>query len=108
MAKDQEKEVTVESLQAELAEKKAEILEATTIIEAQGKTITELEAKVASLEKSPAQFPVITVGGKRYEVQVKSFQLGKEVITVDELLADEELQHKAVEKGFGFLVEIAE
>lgn len=105
---DEQKEVTIESLQAELAEKNAELLEAYETIEAQAETISTLEAKIVAQNLNPSAFPIIEVEGKKYEVQIKSFQLGKEVITVEKLLADSDLQAKAVAKGFGFLVEIAE
>ncbi|RYC69763.1 hypothetical protein [Spirosoma sordidisoli] len=127
-------EVTIESLQAQLDQERAEhqatkaerdaaleskddaasaldtanrsLVEATQIIAGQKVTIAEQEATIVSLQTNPAQYPIIKVGKKSYEVTTKTFQYKKVEYTVEQLLADTKLQKELVEKGMGFLVEV--
>ncbi|WP_128544072.1 hypothetical protein [Larkinella soli] len=101
-------EVTVESLQQELANKSAELAEAQQIIDGQAQTIAEQQELLDKLQASPSKVPTFTLGKKIYEVHAPSFQVGKETYTVEALLKDRTLQKELVQKGVGFINEKVE
>lgn len=125
-------EVTVESLQADLAAEQAAhqttrdelarvksdlahageqhdgqveaLNQAAGIIAGQKETITGLEAKVNELQLKPAEFPTVTVDKADYLVRVKSFKHEGRTYSAEELLKDKALQKALVKLGVGFLV----
>lgn len=125
-------EVTIESLQADLAAEQAAhqttrdeltqvksdldhageshdgqvdaLNQAAGIIEGQKETIAQLEAKNKELQLKPAEFPTITVDKTEYLVKVKSFKHDGRTYSAEELLSDKALQKSLVKLGVGFLV----
>ncbi len=98
----------VQQGQADLATLKAQVQEGQTIIEEQGTTIDDLDAKLAAAQGTPVTEPRFTVGKKTYGVSANTFNYKGEKYTAAQLLANKKLQAELVGKGVGFIVEITE
>lgn len=96
-------QLTADGLTTQVDALKAELSEATGVIDGQAATIADLERQLSALQAAPGTPKTFQVGKETYEVQAGSFKFRKQTYTVAELLKDKKLQKELVEAGVGFL-----
>lgn len=92
--------MTVEELEKENAALIAENEKLKSAIETAEAVIDELQGKLESASSVETQKnPVITCGGKEYEITLKRFQHAGKVFTADDLATNKELQKELLSTG---------
>lgn len=96
--------VTVEQLQKLLAEEKE--AHAKTKAEAK-KTIAEMQSKLEKKQNAKKHFGTFKLKETEYAIAYPQLELDGEVVTAEEIEADEKIQARLVELGSGAIIDLA-